>query len=139
MNEHSLHVKVVTPNGVVFDYETATLVVLSTTGGEVGVMANHAPIIAALKVREVKIVDDVNSVEERPAVSGGFAEFSSKELTVVADAAERAADIDITRAESAKERAERRLADDNSTRDVERAQVALMRAANRIIVSSGKK
>ena len=38
MNEHSLHVKVVTPNGVVFDYETATLVVLSTTGGEVGVM-----------------------------------------------------------------------------------------------------
>ena len=139
MNEHSLHVKVVTPNGVVFDYETATLVVLSTTGGEVGVMANHAPIIAALKVGEVKIVDDVNGVEERLAVSGGFAEFSSNELTVVADAAERAADIDITRAESAKERAERRLADDNSTRDVERAQVALLRAVNRIHVASGKK
>ena len=137
MNEHSLHVKVVTPNGVVFDYETATLVVLSTTGGEVGVMANHAPIIAALKVSEVKIVDDVNGVEERLAVSGGFAEFSSNELTVVA--AERAADIDITRAESAKERAERRLADDNSTRDVERAQVALLRAVNRIHVASGKK
>lgn len=70
MNEHSLHVKVVTPNGVVFDYETATLVVLSTTGGEVGVMANHAPIISALKVSEVKIVDEANGVEERLAVSG---------------------------------------------------------------------
>ena len=79
MNEHSLHVKVVTPNGVVFDYETATLVVLSTTGGEVGVMANHTPIIAALKVSEVKIVDDVNGVEERLAVSGGCAEISTNE------------------------------------------------------------
>ena len=121
MNEHSLHVKVVTPNGVVFDYETATLVVLSTTGGEVGVMANHAPIISALKVSEVKIVDEANGVEERLAVSGGFAEFSSNVLTVVSDAAERAADIDVTRAESAKERAERRLA-----------------AVNRIHVATGK-
>ena len=137
MNEHSLHVKVVTPNGVVFDYETATLVVLST-GGEVGVMANHAPIISALKVSEVKIVDEANGVEERLAVSGGFAEFSSNVLTVVSDAAERAADIDVTRAESAKERAERRLAEESSVRDVERAQVALLRAVNRIHVATGK-
>lgn len=128
----------VTSNGVVFDYETATLVVLSTTGGEVGVMANHAPIISALKVSEVKIVDEANGVEERLAVSGGFAEFSSNVLTVVSDAAERAADIDVTRAESAKERAERRLAEESSVRDVERAQVALLRAVNRIHVATGK-
>ena len=59
-------------------------------------------------------------------------------LTVVSDAAERAADIDVTRAESAKERAERRLAEESSVRDVERAQVALLRAVNRIHVATGK-
>jgi F-type H+-transporting ATPase subunit epsilon len=46
MSEHTLHVKVVTPNGVVFEHETASLVVLDTTNGEEGIMAQHAPIIS---------------------------------------------------------------------------------------------
>ena len=58
MSEHTLHVKVVTPDGVVFGHETASLVVLDTTNGDEGIMANHAPIIASLHIGEVKIVDE---------------------------------------------------------------------------------
>ena len=138
MDEHKLHIKVVTPDGIIFEYNAATLVVLNTTSGELGIMANHMPVISALKIGEIKLIDELNELEERMAVSGGFAEFSNNTLTVVADAAERADDIDVARAESAKERAERRIAQANSARDADRARLALLRAVNRIHVVTGK-
>ena len=138
MSEHTLHVKVVTPDGVVFGHETASLVVLDTTNGDEGIMANHAPIIASLHIGEVKIVDEEEGFEEIIAVSGGFAEFSENQLTIVSDSAERAKDIDVERAEQAKERAEKHIAA-SDTDDVARAQAALMRAVNRIHAVTGNK
>ncbi|GAK30023.1 F0F1 ATP synthase subunit epsilon [Weissella oryzae SG25] len=132
MDEHSLKVTVDTPNGEVFSYETATLVMLHTTGGVVGVMANHSPIVAALQVSEVHIVDDNNNFDEVVAVSGGFAEFSNNTLTVLVESAECVEDIDLNRAEAARERAERHLKNEQESRDKIRAEAALMRAVNRI-------
>lgn len=132
MNEHSLKVTVATPRGEVFDYETATLVTLHTTGGVIGVMANHSPLVATLQTSEVHIVDDNNNFDEIITVNGGFAEFSNNEMTILVDSAEKAEDIDLERAEAARERAEKRLKDGESNRDKIRAEAALSRAMNRI-------
>lgn len=138
MSEHTLHVKVVTPDGVVFGHETASLVVLDTINGEEGIMANHAPIITSLHIGEVKVINEEESLQEQITISGGFAEFSDNQLTIVSDSAERTQDIDVKRAEQAKERAEKHIAA-GDTDDVERAQAALMRAVNRIHAVTGNK
>ena len=138
MSEHTLHVKVVTPDGVVFGHETASLVVLDTINGEEGIMANHAPIITSLHIGEVKIINEEESFQETVTISGGFAEFSENQLSIVSDSAERTQDIDVKRAEQAKERAEKHIAA-GDTDDVERAQAALMRAVNRIHAVTGNK
>ena len=144
MNEHSIKVSIVTPDGVVFEYETATLVVLHTTGGEVGIMANHVPLISALEISEVKVVDESesNNMTELIAVNGGFAEFSQNVLTIVADSAEKSGDIDVRRAESARKRAEEALKqakDQRDAREIQRNQAALLRAMNRIHAATGQK
>lgn len=138
MSEHTLHVKVVTPDGVVFGHETASLVVLDTINGEEGIMANHAPIITSLHIGEVKVINEEENFQENITISGGFAEFSENQLSIVSDSAERTQDIDVKRAEQAKERAEKHIAA-GDTDDVERAQAALMRAVNRIHAVTGKK
>lgn len=138
MSEHTLHVKVVTPDGVVFGHETASLVVLDTINGEEGIMANHAPIITSLHIGEVKVINEEESLQETVTISGGFAEFSENQLSIVSDSAERSQDIDVKRAEQAKERAEKHIAA-GDTDDVERAQAALMRAVNRIHAVTGNK
>jgi len=138
MSEHTLHVKVVTPDGVVFGHETASLVVLDTINGEEGIMANHAPIITSLHIGEVKVINEEESLQETVTISGGFAEFSENQLSIVSDSAERTQDIDVKRAEQAKERAEKHIAA-GDTDDVERAQAALIRAVNRIHAVTGNK
>ncbi|HJG84500.1 MAG TPA: F0F1 ATP synthase subunit epsilon [Weissella thailandensis] len=138
MSEHTLHVKVVTPDGVVFGHETASLVVLDTINGEEGIMANHAPIITSLHIGEVKVINEEENFQENITISGGFAEFSENQLSIVSDSAERTQDIDVKRAEQAKERAEKHIAA-GDTDDVERAQAALMRAVNRIHAVTGNK
>ncbi|WP_258088277.1 F0F1 ATP synthase subunit epsilon [Weissella fangxianensis] len=138
MSEHTLHVKVVTPDGVVFGHETASLVVLDTINGEEGIMANHSPIITSLHIGEVKVINEEESYKENITISGGFAEFSDNQLSIVSDSAERTQDIDVKRAERAKERAEKHLAA-SDTSDTERAQAALMRAVNRIHAVTGNK
>jgi len=68
-------------------------------------------------------------------VSGGFAEVIADRVSVLAAVAERAEDIDVARAESAKQRAEQRLATPVAEMDFERARIALMRALGRLHVS----
>ncbi|KRN75295.1 atpC protein [Weissella kandleri] len=141
MNEHSFKVSIVTPDGVVFEYDTATLVVLHTTGGELGIMANHVPVVTSLEISEVRVVVGQSDTKERLAVNGGFAEFSRNTLTIVADSAECSGDIDVTRAESARARAERALREAQEAHDeheVRRAQFALRRAVTRIHAASVK-
>lgn len=141
MAEHTLAVNVVTPEGVIFSREAAKLAVVNTISGSIGIMANHQPILSALKIDEVKVVDADGS-EEHVAVNAGFAEFSGNTLTIVAESAELATKIDLDRAQAAKQRAEGHISHANEvhdTNELARAEVALARAVNRIKIVTGKK
>jgi len=80
------------------------IVVLPGAAGEMGILPHHAPVLAILKYGVIKIRRD--GKEELFAVAGGLAEVQPDIVTILADAAENVADIDITRALAAKKRAE---------------------------------
>ena len=132
-----LTVNIVTPDGVVYDHR-ARLVVVRAVDGDLGIMANHEPIVAPLQIGEVRVQRlDEPDHENRIAVNGGFMEVADNVASIVADSAERARDIDLSRAEAARERAEHKIETAKQTQnqdDLARAQVALRRAINRINV-----
>lgn len=137
MDETStFNVHVVTPDGSVYERATA-MAVLTTTYGQLGVLANHVPFLAALAIDEVRVQTAPDQFDE-VAVSGGFAEFSNNTLTVVSNAAERKEDIDVNRAEKARSKAMKRIDDAESSHDeaqLKRAKISLQRAINRINIS----
>lgn len=97
--------KIVTPERTVLEREV-TQATLPVAGGEVTVLPEHIPYIGSLKPGEI-LARDQEGREELLAVSGGFVEFHDNILTILADTAERAEEIDIERAEAARARAER--------------------------------
>ena len=101
--------------------------------GKLGVLARHAPLLTELTVGQVKITYPDETVE-LVATTGGIMEVSEAGVIVLADAAERAGEIDVQRAEAARDRAEGRLraAAEETETDVERARLALLRAINRL-------
>lgn len=124
---------IVTPDGQVLDNPNIDLAVLKTTDGEIGIMANRLALVAALKISEARFHDG-NKVETF-AINGGFAEFSNNQLTIVSPSAENAKNIDVHRAELAKQRAEQSAKSAKSADDRRRAEIALARAINRINTS----
>lgn len=133
-----LTVNVVTPDGLVYDHH-AKIVVANTVSGEIGIMPRHAPIIAPLVIDEVRVkrIDDDTHVDWI-AVNGGIMEVRENVVSIIADSAERERDIDVSRAERAKQRAEKMIEEAKQTDDIDqlrRATVALHRAINRINVS----
>lgn len=138
MAEPQLTVTIVTPDGTSYDNHEATMFVAKTTNGEIGIMPNHVPLIAALEIDEVRVKHDQN-VEDEIAVNGGFVEFSDNVATIVADSAETQADIDVGRAQNARTRAQQAIEHAQQAHDADelrRAEVALRRAINRINVAS---
>lgn len=130
-------VQIVTPDGVRYDHH-ATYILCRTTVGEMGVCPGHANLIAPLAIGEIKVrrIDDENHVDWI-AVNGGIIEIANDMITIVSDAAERERDIDVSRAERAKLRAERELEEaeaSHSADQARRARVALQRALNRLNV-----
>ena len=132
-------VQIVTPDGLVYDHHAA-FVSVKTIDGELGILPRHINTIAVLEVDQVKVrrVDDDKHIDW-VAVNGGIIEIADNVITIVADSAERERDIDISRAERAKLRAEQEIeeAHDKHLIDQERrAKIALQRAINRINVVS---
>jgi F-type H+-transporting ATPase subunit epsilon len=84
------------------------IAVLPGVAGELGILPHHAPVLAVLKYGVIKIRK--NGKEELFTVAGGIAEVQPNIVTVLADAAENVEEIDITRAQAAKKRAEDALA-----------------------------
>lgn len=105
MSELKIDLKILTPERTVLerDIYQATLPV---TDGEVTILPNHRSYIASLKPGEIILKDKNGENEHSLVVSGGFIEFHQNHLVVLADAAERAEEIDIKEAEEAKSRAE---------------------------------
>jgi F-type H+-transporting ATPase subunit epsilon len=131
-------VQVVTPDGVIYDHH-AKFVHAKTTAGEIGILPRHIAMIAPLAIDEIKIrrIDSETHVDWI-AVNGGIIEVRDNLVTIVADSAERERDIDLTRAERAKQNAERLIEEakvSHNSDQLKRAEVALHRAINRINVS----
>ena len=102
--------------------------------GYFGVLSGHAPLVASLKVGELTIVPP-GGEPVHIAVAGGFAEVTQDRVTILAETAELAQEIDINRAREALERARGRLTGAEPGTDVDRAKAALLRALNRLRVA----
>ena len=138
MAENTFQVTISTPDGIVYD-GNATMLVMTTTGGQLGLMANHQPLIASLAIDALLIKhQDSDKEDERVAVNGGFIEFPGNVATIAASSAELPEDIDVARAQSAKERSEALIKKAREAKDadaLDRAEVHLRRAINRLHLS----
>ena len=127
----NIRLEVVTPEKTVIS-EEAQIVASPGTLGEFGVLRGHTPFMTTLKTGTIRFTD-AQGTERFIFVSGGFAEALPDKVTVLAESAERQGDIDLERAQAARERAEKRLAQDR-TADIDfvRAKAALERALQRL-------
>jgi F-type H+-transporting ATPase subunit epsilon len=129
-----IKLRVVTPNRLMFDAEVDEVTAIGELG-EFGVLPNHISFLSTLVPGEMSFKQGAN--KRMLAVSGGYAEVLDNVMTVLAPAAEFGAEIDSTRAQRAKERAEKQLAEFNrEEKDFELAEVALQRALVRLQVAS---
>ncbi|MDF7668467.1 MULTISPECIES: F0F1 ATP synthase subunit epsilon [unclassified Lactobacillus] len=131
-------VNVVTPDGVIYSHHSS-IVEMRAIDGQRSIMYNHLPILTPLTIGEVKVKrsQEMNEAVNHIAVSGGYFEFSDNVATIIADSAERAQNIDVSRAQAARDRAQKRMEEakaQHDQRSLQRAQVALKRAVNRISV-----
>lgn len=97
------------------------------------VLPNHAAFISELTIGEVKI--EIGEKTEYYAISGGFLEVLNNRVLLLLESAEAAEEIDVQRAEQARQRAEKRLQSRDPSIDIARAQAALARALNRLKVA----
>jgi F-type H+-transporting ATPase subunit epsilon len=129
-----IKLRVVTPSRLMFDEEVDEI---TATGelGEFGVLPNHISFLSTLVPGEMSYKQGAN--KRMLAVSGGYAEVLDNVMTVLAPAAEFGAEIDSARAQRAKERAEKQMAElSREEKDFELAEVALQRALVRLQVAS---
>ncbi|MFN8368375.1 MAG: ATP synthase F1 subunit epsilon [Candidatus Kapaibacterium sp.] len=129
-----LQVDIVTPQHLAYQAE-AQSVTLPGAVGPFQVLINHAPIISALEIGAIKIID-ADGHEHHFATNGGFAEVKKNVVSIVVETAEEASLIDVARAERSMEKAQQRL--EHLTNLAERAaeKQAIARAANRIKVAA---
>ena len=126
---------IVTPNRVVYSGEVQSFSAPGVEGG-FQVLRSHAPLLAAIAVGRVKLTDGAG-VESSYATSGGFVEVKDNKVILLAETAERSDEIDVKRAEEAKQRASERLRK-METVDEERARAALIRAVNRLKIAGSR-
>jgi F-type H+-transporting ATPase subunit epsilon len=128
--------EIVTAERVVFS-EDVDVVIAPGIEGQLGVLPNHAPLMTTLMPGELLVRR--GGEEFSLAISGGFIEVRPDRIIVLADAAERAEEIDIARAEEAKRRAEERLKEHVPEVDLLRAEAALRRSLARLQVATRRK
>ena len=124
-----IHLEIVTAGGSVYD-DMVSYVELPFSGGSVGVLKDHAPMLGAIEDGVVTARKE-NGTAEFIAVNLGVANVVHNEVTLLVRTAERAENIDLPRAEAAEKRARDRLAEHSANLDVKRAQIALHRSLTR--------
>jgi F-type H+-transporting ATPase subunit epsilon len=134
MLPESIELIIVTPERQ-FLRENVVEVVMPGAEGELGILPGHAPLMTELGIGELAYRGAGANPSGVLAVIQGFAEVLGDRVTVLAETAERAAEIDLARAEAAKARAEQRLATGDPNIDWDRAFIALQRAVIRIQVA----
>ena len=131
----SLHVEIVSPSGSVFQGD-ARGVVAPGTEGSFEVLRNHAPMIASFEVGSIDLT--LQSGDRiRFATSGGFLEVLNNTVTILAETAELASDIDVERARESEQKALARLAEAGDAEERQAAEDRLNRARNRLRAAMG--
>ena len=131
----SLQLEIVTPERLV-EKDTVSEVQIPGKDGYFGILPGHAPLITELGVGEIRYRGD--GMEYRLAVAWGFAEVLPNKVTILAETAERANEIDLDRARKAKAAAEQRLHNADEEAETDKALNQLARAETRIAVAEGK-
>lgn len=115
--------------------ETVVEITIPGPEGALGILPGHAPLMTELGIGELSYRTATSPQPISLAIVRGFAEVLPDRVTLLAETAERAEEIDLNRAEAAKARAEKRLASTDTNIDWDRATVALQRAIIRIHVA----
>lgn len=127
-----LRVEIVTGERVVFTEDDVDLVSVPGAAGQLGILPQHAPLVTLLSHGELRIKK--GNSEQSILVFGGFMEVADDRVLVLADTAERLEELDLSRAEDARKRAEASIAGRTTTMELSEAQASLRRANLRLRV-----
>lgn len=127
-----MRLEIVTAERLVYS-EDVDVLVAPGIDGELGILPSHAPLLTMLKPGEIKVVRD--GEESFIAVGGGFLEVLGDKVTILADTAEHAEEIDLQRSEEALERAQESVSAGASDSDLERAVASMRRSQARLKVA----
>ncbi len=130
-----MRLKIITHERIVYDAEVDELVI-QTLSGQLGILKDHIPLTTALDIGVTKA--RIGDKYKYFATMGGVFQFKDNVATILTDVCEDGCDIDVTRANAAKERAEARLADVSAKIDADRAQAALARSLARLKAALNK-
>jgi len=129
--------KIITPERAVLESNDIQHLLLPAENGEVGILPGHIAMVCSMQVGRIRAEGAEGAVVL--ATSGGYAEVLTDSITVLAETAERAEEIDVARATEARDRAHQRLRRrDDPNLNVARARTALARAINRLRIASGE-
>lgn len=128
--------EVITPEKVFYSSDV-DMIIFNREDGEMGVMADHMPMVVAVDIGMLKIVKD--GMYKFAAISEGFIQITDKGVTAIVDAAEWPEDIDVERAERAKNIAEDKLKEYRKNKEMETLlKLSIVRANNRIKVAKNR-
>ena len=130
-DNNSFLLRVITPDRVFYENQVQ-MVEFDTTEGEIGVLPGHIPMTVIIKPGILKITEG-EQVKEA-ALHSGFVEILPDKMTILAEIVEWPGEIDLERAQAAKQRAEERIRSHTPETDMARAETALLRAMARIQV-----
>lgn len=131
MAENTFELKIITPERTFFN-EQVDMVEFNTTEGQIGIYKNHVPTTVIVKPGVLTITQ--NGETKEAALHAGFVEVLQNSVTILAEVIEWPDEIDVARAESARDRAKSRIDSKESGIDTLRAETALLRAIARINV-----
>lgn len=133
MANQKIHLKIITPEKIVFDDEV-DFISAQGTKGSFGVYPNHVPFMSVLAVDTAKVVKD--GKEMIFSIIGGAFQLKDNQAVILSEVAENGEDIDTARAELAKERAEASLASAQTTSETKKANLAIAKAMARLKAAS---
>lgn len=129
---NTFYLEIITPERKFFTGDVETII-LKTPEGEIGILKDHMPMIAAVAIGPLRMLKDGEWLEA--VLSQGFMEIMRDKTVILCDTAEWPNEIDINRARAAEERARERLQNQLSRIEYMQSQAALQRALTRLKVS----
>ncbi len=129
MAEKTIHIKIITPEEIVYDEEVEAIYAQGAAGS-FGILPDHIPFMSVLAIGIAKVEKGGEQIFF--SVMGGTLQFKNNEALILTEAAELGTDIDTARAELAKERAEAMLGNAETRKDIKAANAALARAMVRL-------